>query len=239
MGSVFISTIMKCVIVYFLALFLTKIAGTKIIAQMNFFDFIMTVSMGSMIANAVIDKDAPINSEVIALIFFTLLTIVTSFFSIKSFSIKKILSSKPVILIKDGIIIDKNIRKLRITIDELMMKLREKDIFNLSDVEFAIMERDGKLSVLKKADKQPVTPYDMKIQVKSSGLLKDIILDGKIIEKNLATAGISKKWLEDNLKNSKIENVSDVFYAGIDDNKKLNISKRGNEEIASNNYGIE
>ena len=95
--------------------------------------------------------------------------------------------------VENGRIIDKNLKRLRITINELMMKLREKDVFNLEDVQFAIMESNGQLSVLIKANKQPITPYDMELKVKSSSLVNDIIIDGKIVDKNIKIAGIDQK----------------------------------------------
>lgn len=240
MDNVFIITITKGVIVYFLALFLSRIVGTKIISKMNFFDLVMGVSMGSMIANAVIDKKSPIVSEIIALVLFSSLTIGTSYISLKSYKARRILSSEPMVLVKDGVIIDKNMGRLRITINELMMKLREKSIFNLSDVEFAIMESDGKVSVLLKADKKPLTPYDMDIKVKSGGIVKDLIIDGNIIEKNLGIAGIDMKWLKDNLNKNKIKDASEIFYAGIDSNKHLIISKKCKQQPKSKDKdGIE
>ncbi|WP_326514767.1 DUF421 domain-containing protein [Clostridium intestinale] len=227
MGNVFIITIAKCVFVYFIALFLSRMVGTKIISKMNFLDLVMGVSMGSMIANAVIDKDSPIISEITALVSFSILTIVASYITLKSFKIRRFLYSEPIVLIKDGTILDKNMKKLRVTIGELMMKLREKSVFNLSDIDFAIMESDGKISVLLKGDKKPLTPYDMNITVQSGGFLKDLIIDGNLIERNLDIAGINKKWLLDNLNKSKIKDISEVFYAGIDSNKKLIMSKKG------------
>ena len=184
-SSILFSTIIKGILVYILALVLSKLIGIKIISQMNFFDFVMGVSIGSMIAKIIIDKDHVVFSGVIALIVFSLLTISTSYLNLKSYIARSIVNAKTLILIENGRIIDKNIKKLRITINELMMKLREKDVFNIEDVQFAIMESNGQLSVLIKADKKPITPYDMNIKVKNLSLINDIIIDGKIVDKNL------------------------------------------------------
>lgn len=192
-SSILFSTIIKGILVYILALVLSKLIGIKIISQMNFFDFVMGVSIGSMIAKIIIDKDHVVFSGVIALIVFSLLTISTSYLNLKSYIARSIINAKTLILIENGRIIDKNIKKLRITINELMMKLREKDVFNIEDVQFAIMESNGQLSVLIKADKKPITPYDMNIKVKSLSLINDIIIDGKIVDKNLQIVGIDEK----------------------------------------------
>ena len=143
------------------------------------------------------------------------------------------------ILVENGRIVDKNIRKLRITINELMMKLREKDVFSLEDVQFAIMESNGQLSVLIKANKKPVTPYDMDLKVKSFSLVNDIIIDGKIVDKNLEIAGVDKKWLQSELKKKKINSIEEVFYAGVDSNKKLTISQKYPDDFnPENKFGI-
>ena len=239
-SSILFSTIIKSILIYVLALILSKLIGIKIISQMNFFDFITGVSVGSMIAKIIINKDHVVFSGIIALITFSLLTIATSYLNLKSYTARRIINAKTLILIENGRIIDKNIKKLKITINELMMKLREKDVFNLEDVQFAIMESNGQLSVLIKANKKPVTPYDMDLKVKSLSLLNDIIIDGKIIDKNLEIAGIDKKWLQFELKKKSINNIEDVFYAGVDKNKKLTISEKYPDDFnPENKFGIE
>ena len=238
--SILFSTIIKCISIYLLALLLSKLIGIKIISQMNFFDFIMGVSVGSMIAKIIIDKEHVVFSGIIALITFTLLTIATSYLNLKSYTVRRITNAKTLILIENGRIIDKNMKRLRITINELMMKLREKDVFSLDDVQFAIMESNGQLSVLIKANKKPITPYDMDLKVKSFSLINDVIIDGKIIDKNLEIAGIDKKWLQSEIKKKSINNIEDVFYAGVDQNKKLIISEKYPDDFnPENKFGIE
>nr|WP_321026796.1 DUF421 domain-containing protein [Clostridium neonatale] len=239
-SSILFSTIIKGILIYILALILSKLIGIKIISQMNFFDFIVGVSVGSMIAKIIIDKDHVVFSGIVALITFALLTISTSYLNLKSYSARRIINAKTLILVENGRIIDKNLKRLRITINELMMKLREKDVFNLEDVQFAIMESNGQLSVLIKANKKPITPYDMDLKVKSSSLVNDIIIDGKIVDKNLKIAGIDKKWLQSELKKKSINNIEEVFYAGVDKNKKLIISKKYPDDFnPENKFGIQ
>ena len=226
MEKVLLMTIIKCVGVYILAIFITKSIGRKLISQMNFFDFIMGVSMGSIVAYAVVDKQFGAISAITALILFCILTIVTGYLSMKSLKIRKIINSEPINLVKNGKIIEKNMKENKLTINELMMKLREKNMFHLADVEFAIMETDGELSVLPKADKKPLTPYNMKVKVTSSGIDKDIIIDGIVIDENLKNIGLDKEWLKSELNKQNIKEISEVFYAGVDNTQKLYISKR-------------
>lgn len=139
MWNVILNTIIRGIGIYILTLFLTRNIGTKLISQMNFFDFVMGVSMGSIIASAIIDKQFASLSATTALILIAILTIVMGYLSIKSFKIRKIVNSEPVTLVENGTIVDENMKKIRLTVNELMMKLREKSAFSLADVEFAIM----------------------------------------------------------------------------------------------------
>ena len=176
-SSILFNTIIRGILIYVLALILSKLIGIKIISQMNFFDFIVGISVGSMIAKIIIDKDHVVFSGIVALIVFALLTIATSYLNLKSYTARRIINAKTLILIENGRIIDKNMKRLRITVNELMMKLREKDVFNLEDVQFAIMESSGQLSVLVKANKKLITSDDMNIKVKSLSLINGYSLN--------------------------------------------------------------
>ncbi|ERI89736.1 hypothetical protein HMPREF1982_04427 [Clostridiales bacterium oral taxon 876 str. F0540] len=240
MNATVLNTIIRTFGVYVIALLLTRMMERKVISKMTFFDFVVGVSMGAIAANAMISSDEKAVTSLIALITLTILSVATSILHIKSFRVRKLINSEPVTLVENGSIVEENLRKIRLTVDELMMKLREKNAFNLADVEFAIMETDGMLSVLPKSDKKPLTPANMNINTISTGLTKDIIMDGTLIEENLKQAGLDRKWIEGELKKQNIKSISEVFYAGMDNNKKLYISKKhyGKEE-EHGKYGIE
>ena len=225
---------------YFFVLILTRLMGRKLISQMTFFDFVVGISIGSLTANLAMGPKNNTVTSGTALLTLSLLVIITGYVHIKSFNARKIVNSEPVTVISEGNIVENNMRKMRFTIQELNMKLREKNIFNLADVEFAIMETDGQLSVLPKADKTPLTPSHMNIQTTSSGLMRDVIIDGKVMEENLNGTGLDIQWLLSQLNAQGIQNASELFYAGLDANQKLYISKRnaGNTENHGM-YGIE
>ena len=186
--------------------------------------------MGTLTANVMVDMSNPASSSVTALIILSALSIGIGFLNIKSFKLRKMIDSEPVTLVKNGTIIEENMKNTRLTINELMMKMREKNAFSLADVEFAIMETDGMLSVLTKADKKPVTPSQMNIKAESEGLMKDVIIDGNLIEENLKAAGVDKNWIKGELQKQNVNDFSDVFYGGIYGNKKLHISRKSNNE---------
>lgn len=240
MNNTIVYTLLRGVGIYILALFLTRVMGRKLISQMTSFDFVVGVTLGTIIASSILSPGSSPLSATLALIEISILSVITGFLHIKSIRIRKIVNSEPVTLVQNGIIVEENMKKIMLTIDELMMKLREKNTFNLADVEFAIMETDGQLSVLPKSNKQPLTPFHMNIQTQAAGLTKDIIMDGNIMEENLSDAGYDKMWLISQLKSQNIEAASEVFYAGLDGSKKLYISKKGIKKDESHGkYGIE
>lgn len=120
-----------------------------------------------------------------------------------------------------------------------MMLLREKDVFNVADVEFAVFETNGKLSVLKKSQKMPVTPSDLNIPTPYIGLTKDIIINGKILEENLQDTHLDKKWLTNELEKQNFYKIEDVFYAGLDTLGNLYVSERNKSQEKHGQHGIE
>ncbi|OOM77321.1 DUF421 domain-containing protein [Clostridium sp. BL-8] len=240
MSNLVINTVIKTIAAYAFALILARILGRKLISQMTFFDFVVGVTMGTLVANAMVDSTNLSSSSVAALLIITALSIGIAFLNIKSFKIRKMTDSEPVTLVKDGSIVEENMKNTRMTVGELMMKMREKNAFSLADVEFAIMETDGELSVLTKADKKPVTPLQMNIKTQSEGLMKDVIIDGELMEENLKTAGVDKNWIKNELQKQNVKDFSDVFYAGIYGNKKLHISRKSEkDQEKQGQYGIE
>lgn len=217
--------VLKSSVAFFLLLILTRIMGRKAIAQMTFFDFIVAITIGAIAGVHSTTPTSPIPS-ITALITFTVLLLVMDYLHISSRKADKLINSEPVALVQNGIINDKNMRKTRVSIGDLNKLLRQKNIFSTADVEFAIMENDGELSVLPKSQKQPLTPSDLKIPTKYKGLTKDLIMDGQVMEENLRDAQLNGEWLKDQLKHQEITEFSEVFYAGLDTEGNLYVSKK-------------
>ncbi len=236
-----INTIIRTTAGYILLLFLTRFMGRKMISQMTFLDFVVGITVGSVTANIALGPNKQAILGASTLIILAILTIATSILRLKSFKFRKLVNSEPIVIIKNGKIIDKNMNKMRLTINDLTMKLREKNIFNISNVEFAIMETDGKLSVLPKSQQKPLTPSDLSLDTKYTGLTKDIIIDGKIMTENLAKTNLDKKWLINQLKKEKIQDITKVFYAGLDTEGNLYTSIKDTEKTTEpeGKYGIE
>lgn len=231
---------LRGILIYITLLILSRIMGRKMISQMTFFDFVIGIMIGSVAANTAIGPyNKNISSGLTVLIVLTVLVVLIGYLSIKSFKFRKLVSSEPLVLIEKGQIVDKNMKRERITINDLTALLRQKKIFNVADVEFAMMEYDGKLSVLPKSQKQPLTPADISIPTPPSRLTKDVIIDGNIMFENLKDANMSEEDLMNNLKMYGAKEVENVFYAGIDSTGRLYVSKRNDDGEDHGKYGIE
>ena len=232
-------TLIRSGLVYLLMLVLTRIMGRKLISEMTFFDFVVGITIGATASTLASGPKANAAISTTVLVTFALLGVATGYLSLKSRRFRKLVNSEPVTMIANGRIIEPNLRKTRVTLTELLRLLREKDIFNLSDVEFALMEPNGKLSVLPKSQKQPVTPSDLHLETVYHGLTKDLILDGRIMRENLKDAHLEEGWLMEQLNRQGIATVEEVFYAGLDSSGGLYISRKGAIKETTGKYGIE
>ncbi len=230
----------RALILYLFLLLLARILGRKMISQMTFFDFVIGITIGSVAAtNAIGPYVTSLASGISVLATMGALVLIIEYIGLKSFRFKKLVDSEPLVVIERGQIVDRNLRRERLTIKELTALLREKNIFNLADVEYAIFERDGKLSVLQRSERQYMRPSDMNITPPYQGLSKDIIVDGKILKENLEDAAQNLGWLIGQLKNHGVSEVKDVFYAGLDSQGNLYVSKRNTKYEKEGKYGIE
>lgn len=197
-----------------IALFIfTKILGKTQISQLTPFDFIAAVVLGELVGNALFDKEAGILEigyvVIIWGIFLYLIEIITQKFKGSRF----FLEGKPSIIIHKGNIIYEEMRKNKLDINELQQLLRMKDVFAIQEVEFAILETNGELSVLQKAPYQTPTKHDLNLEQQSSLIATTIISDGEIIQDNLAEENLTEDWLFAEIKRQNFNDVKDIFYA--------------------------
>lgn len=221
--------ILRLAIAFFTLLALTRIMGRKEISQMTFFNFISAISIGTLGASLAIDSSISIRNGLIALAGWTAFTIIMDILDIKSPAFRKAVEGQPLILIKKGKIMEAELRKARLDMDALLSLLRKKNVFSASDVDYAIFETDGTLSVMKKEAQQPVTKSDLKtIQTKASiyPIATEVISDGEIKQENLAKLHLDQQWLEEELKRSGVDSISNVFYAEIQKDGSLYIDQR-------------
>ncbi|MDY0407901.1 DUF421 domain-containing protein [Virgibacillus soli] len=206
---------------FLLLLIMTRIMGKKQLSQLTFFDYCVGITIGSIAASMSVDQNIKIANGLVSLLIWGLFPLALAFTGLKSRKFLRMTDGRPAIVIKNGKILEKSMKKNQLAIDELMMLLREKSVFKVTDVEMAVLETNGELSIMKKADQQPVTPkvLGMVVQQESSPSL--LIVDGHVLEKNLSRLGYTKNWLETEIKNQGANSVQEVFLAQVDANGKL------------------
>ncbi|MFC4769375.1 DUF421 domain-containing protein [Effusibacillus consociatus] len=202
--------------IIFLSLFLlTRIEGKKQISQLTYFDYVTGITTGSIAAAVLADQELPVVRGIVALVLWAAFSILASLLSVKSRKIRKWSEGEAVAVIKEGRILEKNLKRLRLDVDNLRMLLRGKNVFSIADVEFAVMETNGSLSVLKKAEKETVTRKDMGLQVQQAKPGREIIVGGVLDQKKLAELGLSEAWLQQTLQQNGFQQIEDVGYMEI------------------------
>jgi uncharacterized membrane protein YcaP (DUF421 family) len=209
-----------------LLLIATFFMGKRSIGELPVFDFLIILTLGAVVGADIADPKIEHIHTGMAVIGLAVLQRLSSSLIIRNRKIGKKLTFEPTIVIKDGIFQVKNLKKLRYSIDNVLQMLREKDVFDLSIVQLAIIEANGKISVYKQEGKTPVTIDDMRIMRESEGLTFPIIMDGIVDEEVLEGFNKNKNWLIKELSKMGIQNLEDVFFASINNQHKLHVSPK-------------
>lgn len=218
--------ILRAIFAFIVLLVLTRLVGRRQFSQLTFFDFVTGTAIGAMGAIMATNMNVNIWGVFAAFLTFMVLLILNGYAALESRPLRKLLQGEPVVVIHNGKILEGNMGVMRYSMDDLMTGLREKGYFDFTQVEFAVLETDGRLSVLAKSQNRPVTPGDLKVPTKYEGAATELVMDGKIIEPNLAQNNLSKDWLLSQFKSQGVYNVSEVFYAALGTDGKLYIDKK-------------
>lgn len=220
-----LTTIIRTVILYLAAVFSVRLMGKRQIGELQPTELVVTILLSEIAAIPIQDNDIPLINSIVPVMLLVGFEILSSVIGIKSVRFRKINDGNPFIIIKDGVIDQKKLKALRLTVDDLLSALRQKDVFDISDVEYAVMETNGSVSLLLKPEKRGVTAQDMNITVKDSGFLCPVIIDGRIIGKHLSNCGFSRKKLDSALKKAKLSQ-NEVLLMTVDKNGKAEIIKK-------------
>ena len=207
-----------------LMLIVTLFMGKRSIGELPVFDFLVIITLGAVVGADIADPAIPHIHTAVAIVLIGTFQIVVSRSIIKHRKFGHLITFEPTVVIQDGKFIVKNLRKLRFSIDNILTELREKDIFDISDVHLGIIESNGKLSVLKTGIKTVITAEDMNLTKKSSSLSYPVIIDGEVYVDVLAKLALSETWLLQQLSNHNIKSADEVFFASVNDKKELHVS---------------
>ena len=185
----------RAIMVYILVLIVMRLMGKREIGQLQPFELVISIMIADLASIPMTDPGVPIFNGLVPILGLLAMHLLITVLNIKSVNLRKITCGKPTILVYRGKIDEEALKKERFTISELQERLRGKDIFNLGDVEFAILETNGEVSVITKPNKMNVTREDMNLDTDYEGLPYDLIVDGKIMYENLSKIGKDKRWL--------------------------------------------
>ena len=213
----------RSVVTYFSLVIFARIMGRKQISQLTYFDYVVGITIGSIASTASVEKNVSIYDGIFCITIWSVLTILISEITLRNIKLRLLIDSEPLLIIDKGKVIYKNMKKARYNIGDLLMQLRDKDIFYITEVEIAILEPDGKLSVLKKAEYTTLTVGDMNIIKPKPGMMVDLILDGNILSAHLQKINKNEEWVLEQLKTRNIKNIKDVVFGGIQADEQIYI----------------
>ncbi len=214
-------TILRTIVSFLILMIVTLWLGKQVNANRNYYNFALSITIGSFIANMGFDYKLHFFSMLAAFLSLICIYFILSLLSSRSRMLRKWLSGRPSIIMEQGKILDSNMKKIRYTLDDLNQQLREQGIFDVAEVEYAVLEVSGKLSVLKKERYQPLVKKDVFPANSQSNrtLPIELIMDGVAIEKNF-NESFSKQWLNQQVKHRKLQ-IKDIQYAVISSNGSL------------------
>ncbi|MBU2703825.1 uncharacterized membrane protein YcaP (DUF421 family) [Sporomusaceae bacterium BoRhaA] len=199
----------------------TKLLTKRSLSSLTYFDYVATALLGTIAGNLAFNINIHILNFILSLTLTAFSIILVSQLSLRYQSLRKLLAGESIILIQNGKILENNMLKLNYSYDYLIQHLRQEKVFDISQVEFAILEPSGELSVQLKSQNQPLTPQDLHVSTKYEGLATELILDGKVIEQNLQNNGLNKEWLNKKLQEKGINNIQEVAFAALSTNGNL------------------
>lgn len=209
---------------------ITKMLGKKQVSQLSLFDYVIGISIGNFAAEMTINLESNELNGLLAVVIFGVCAYVVSYLTMKSIVLRRFFIGTPTLIIQDGKILEKNLKKVKFDINDMLEEIRGNGYFDLSQVEYAIMEANGKLSILPKPEYRPLTPDDMKVKVSKEGLCANVIIDSKIMHNNLKNMDKDEKWLNQQLKVKGYTDTSKILLATLDINEKLLIYEKNMNE---------
>jgi len=213
-------------ILYVVVLIAMRLMGKRQMVQLQPYEFVIAIMIAELAVLPIENIHSPITHSIYPIVILAGLEIIISTLSLKNEKIRTLISGRPTIVIENGHIRENTLRKLRYNLDELMGQLRNCGYHDVTDVEFAVLETSGQLSVFARSQSRPVTPKDLKVATPYEGLTVPLVLDGVIKFENLELCGLNYSWLAESIKKAGLKDIKDVFYAGLNTQGQLHIQSK-------------
>lgn len=203
---------------------IAKIIGHKQMSQLDFFDYITGITIGSIAAELATELEQPWKPFA-AMVVYGAVSFLLSVLTSKVQKMRKFINGSPSIIMDNGKLYRKNMKKAKLDLSEFMLMCRQEGYFNLSDIQTAVFEYNGRLTILPVSDKRPVNPSDLKLDTEKEYISTEVIMDGKVLQENLNRMDLDLKWLESQLRVQGFSNAKEVFLGICDNNKQLTLYK--------------
>jgi uncharacterized membrane protein YcaP (DUF421 family) len=201
---------------------ITRILGKKQLSKLSFFEYIVGITVGDIAGTMSMDLGINLQEGITSILIWSLFPVLISYISLRSKKFRDFIEGNSTVFIKNGKILEDNLKREKYTIDELLEQLRKKDVFRVADVEFATLEPNGDLSVLLKREKQPLAVGDVFPNPPSEKEPQTVIMDGRILDEPLATMGLNRSWLKTELDKQGVA-IENVFLAQVDSYGQLTV----------------
>ncbi|MDD2553923.1 MAG: DUF421 domain-containing protein [Desulfotomaculaceae bacterium] len=215
----------RTIFVYFLVLLVLRMMGKREIGQLSPFDFVVAIIIAELAVMPIEHTDRPLWQSILPLAILSALHIVLSYATLFSRKLRCLICGHPQVLIKNGALLLGEMRKARYNLDDLVAQMREKGIVDLGDVEFAVLETSGELSIILKSQHRPVTPVDLGIPTAYEGLPTVLVMDGEVMKKNLEEINLDETWLQKTLRERQLT-VNQVLLATLSTDGRLYVSEK-------------
>ena len=213
---------------------ITKMLGKKQVSQLSLFDYVIGISIGNFAAEMTINLETNELNGILAVVLFGIFAYVISYLSMKSIVLRRFFMGTPTIIIENGKILENNMKKIKLDVNELLEELRASGYFNIGEVEYAVMEVSGDISILPKSEYKPLTPHDMNIETEKSCMECIAIIDGKVMKNNLKEIGKNVYWLKKELKKNNYTDISKILLCTVNNKLKIKVYER-NLNVESKN----
>lgn len=220
----------RTLLIYIFTLVAIRIMGKREIGELTPFDLVVSLMIAELGVILIENHQAPLIHAIVPIMTLSGLQIGISLLSLKSEKVRKLLNGSPSILIKNGEIVEEEMKRSRYTIHDLMTQLRENGTFNIADVEFAILETTGDLTIIPESQKRSVTPEDLDIDTAYEGIPCILINDGKINHTNLNKVDLNEDWLLNELNQQGIDRIEDVLLASLDTTGELYVTPKNADQ---------
>lgn len=224
---IYLVVVFRSVVSFFVLLVLVRIMGKQQMSELTFFDYVVGITIGSIAATVSVEVNQNTYATMAGMTTWAALAIALAVSSLHNVWVRKVTEGEATVVIENGKILEKNLAKIRLSLDDLLAQLRTQGIFHLEDVEFALFETCGKLSVEKKSQKRNLTPQDLGLSTQYEGLPTTLIEDGTVLGDALRSLRLSRAWLQHQLARQGITDIGRVSLAQLDTRGNLHVDLQG------------